>query len=38
MRAISSAPVSMILAFAVASPKPILTTTLWILGTAITFL
>ena len=38
MRASSSAPVSMILALAVASPSPMLTTTFWILGTAMTFL
>ena len=38
MRPSSSAPVSMILAFAVASPRPMFTTTLRIRGTAITFL
>ena len=38
MRASSSAPVSMIFAFDVASPRPMFTTTFWILGTAITFL
>ena len=38
MRASSSAPVSTSLALAVASPRPMLTTTLVIRGTAITFL
>jgi hypothetical protein len=36
IRASSSAPVSMILAFDVASPSPMLTTTLRTRGTAIT--
>jgi hypothetical protein len=35
---ISSAPVSTILAFCVASPSPMLTTTFWIFGIAITLL
>ena len=38
MRASSSAPVSTIFAFAVASPRPMLTTTFSIFGTAMTFL
>ncbi len=38
IRAISSAPVSTIFALDVASPRPMFTTTLWILGTAMTFL
>ncbi len=38
MRASSSAPVSMSLAFDVASPSPMLTTTFSIRGTAMTFL
>jgi len=38
IRASSSAPVSTILAFEVASPRPMLTTTFSILGTAMTFL
>ena len=37
MRAISSAPVSTIFAFCVASPSPMLTTTFLTLGIAITF-